>query len=96
MDSRITVNQAKLKQRKRQEMVVSRFQAKAALENVGLLEQVQQFMNDPETPLITRLAWEDAMEFRRLSPTIVALSNEFGLTEEELDNLFEMAKTIEA
>jgi len=41
-------------------------------------------------------AWTDAQEFRRMSPTILALSDQLNLTEPEVDDLFRQAATIEA
>lgn len=93
---KITINQDKVKLLKRQSMVVSRFQAKAALAGAGLLPQVETLMADESTPIVARLAWQDALEFRRLSPTILAMGAALGLTEQQLDDLFEAAKDIEA
>ena len=76
--------------------VVSRFQARAALAGAGMLATVQAMMDDPATPEITRLAWEDAIEFRRMSPTVLGMAVGLGLTDAELDGLFDVAKGIEA
>lgn len=76
--------------------VVSRFQARAVLHLAGLLEQVELIMADPETDMLAKLAWQDAQEFRRDSPTLLALSATLGLTDAQLDDLFIQAATIEA
>lgn len=68
--------------------VVSRFQARAALHLAGLLEQVEALMAAPETDALWRLAWADAIEFRRDSPTLVAMAAALNLTDEQLDQLF--------
>jgi hypothetical protein len=94
--SKITINQTKLNLIKRQQMVVSRFQAKAALAQAGLLDSVEALMADTSTPIVARLAWQDALEFRRLSPTIQTMGHALGLTDAQMDQLFEVAKTIEA
>ena len=94
--SKITVNQDKVKLIQRQGMVVSRFQAKAALAQAGLLDSVETLIKNAETPLVARLAWQDAQEFRRLSPTIETIGHALGLTDAQMDQLFETAKTIEA
>jgi len=75
---------------------VSRFQAKAALANAGLLSQVETIMADPSTPAMYKLAWSDAQEFLRTSPTIAALSGLLSLTSAQLDQLFIAAATITA
>lgn len=76
--------------------VVSRFQARAALHLAGLLDQVEQIMADPQTPVLSRLAWQDAQEFRRSSPTLLALADQLGLSAEALDQLFITASEIQA
>lgn len=75
---------------------VSRFQARAALLQAGLYSQVQEYMNRADTPQITILAWNDAQEFRRDSPTVAALAGLLSLTDSQLDALFLQASQIEA
>lgn len=83
-------------EQQREAMVVSRFQAKAALSNAGMLATVQALMDDPSTPEVYRLAWQDALEFRRLSPTLTAMNAVLGLTDEQIDDLFVAAASITA
>ena len=79
--------------------VVSRFQAKAALLQMGLLDQVENLMAGMDA--MTRLAWTEAVEFRRSSPLLNSLApyltwpDETALTEPDLDDLFNLAQTIE-
>lgn len=75
---------------------VSRFQARAALHQAGLLAQVQSIMEDPDTDPMTVIAWQDATEFRRESPTVVALADSLGLDDTALNDLFINAARIEA
>lgn len=75
---------------------VSRFQARAALHLAGLLKQVEAVIADPSTPVLAKLAWQDAQEFKRTSPTIAAMSAALGLTEQQLDDLFTTAAGIDA
>lgn len=76
--------------------IVSRFQARAALHLAGLLETVEAMMAAPETPALAKLAWADAQEFKRNSPTVLSLSASLGLTEAQLDDLFTTAAGIDA
>jgi hypothetical protein len=78
----------------RARMVVSRFQAKAALLQAGLLDQVSAALADADP--VAQLAWAEAVEFRRMSPTILGLAATIGLTDEQLDDLFRAAAEIEA
>ena len=80
----------------RSQMVVSRFQARAALHNAGLLAGVQTHMDTVETDEIVKLAWTDAAEFRRLAPTVAAIATAMSLTDLEVDNLFTAAALITA
>jgi 2-hydroxychromene-2-carboxylate isomerase len=75
---------------------VSRFQARAALHNAGLLPQVEALMGSEATPALARLAWQDAQEFRRDSPTVMAMAQALGLNEAALDDLFVAAAQIAA
>lgn len=74
--------------------VVSRFQAKAALLQADLLDEVETFINDSATPQITKLAWAEAIEFYRQSPTILSMATALSLTPQQLDELFTQAAAI--
>lgn len=80
----------------RARMIVSRFQGRAALMQADLLGQVEAIMEDPATDPLTIMAWHDASEFRRLSPTIGTIAGMLGLTDLQVDDLFRQAATIVA
>ena len=73
---------------------VSRFQAMAALHNEGLLDEAVEVVT--QAGGLIKLAWDNAIEFRRNSPAILNLALALGLDEEELDALFIVAAEIEA
>jgi hypothetical protein len=75
-------------------MVVSRFQARAAMHLAGLLTAVESVViaADP----LTQIAWADATEFRRTSPTIATIAAALNLTDAALDDLFRSAAQITA
>lgn len=73
---------------------VSRFQARAALHNAGLLTAVEAAVAAADP--FTQIAWADATEFRRDSPTIAALAVALGMTGAQLDDLFRAAALIVA
>jgi len=75
-------------------MVVSRFQAKAALMAAGHLPAVEAAISAADA--ITNLAWVEAVEMRRTSPMIAGLAGAIGLTDTDLDDLFRAAALIEA
>lgn len=86
--------QARHLQEKREGMVISRFQAKTILRQKELLPQVEELLNNPDVDPFLLDAWEEASEFRRISPTLTAVCQQLGLSEEEIDELFEEASQI--
>jgi hypothetical protein len=74
-------------------MVASRFQVRAALLLAGLLDQVEAAVAQADP--LTRMAWAEAVEFRRNSPTIARLAEGLGLDAKTLDDLFAAALQIE-
>lgn len=75
---------------------VTRFQARAALHLSGRLSTVESVMANEQTPMLTRLAWADALTFKRHSPALTGMAQMFGWSDAELDDLFRLAQTIEA
>lgn len=75
---------------------VSRFQARAALYQAGNLEEVEAIMAQPATPMLTKLAWQDAQTFERSSATVAALAGALALSDADLDALFFAAAAITA
>ena len=69
-------------------MAVTRFQAKAAMYNAGILDTVEAHFADPATGKIDKIAWDDAIDFYRLSPLVVSVGGLLGLTDAQLDQLF--------
>lgn len=75
---------------------VSRFQAIAALYNGNYLTTVENYFADANTPIIQKLAWQNAQAFERQSPTVKALQTLLALTDEQVDQLFITAAAIVA
>ena len=73
---------------------VTPFQAKAALLGAGLLPAVEAAIAAASP--IAQLAWSDATEFTRDSPTINSLAAQLGLSSAQVDALFVAAAAIEA
>lgn len=74
---------------------VTRFQALAALHRFGLLEQVETMMAQGSTDTLTKLAWQNALEFKRTSPMVLNLAQAIGLSDTQLDELFIAAGGVE-
>lgn len=76
---------------------VSRFQARMALHHFGMFEEAESFCTSEAAPLEVKEAWVSAQEFRRNSPTILSLKDSpLALTDEQLDEMFSFAGTVEA
>ena len=74
-------------------MKVSRLQAKIAMMQAGVLPAVEAAVAAADPAV--QMAWADAIEFRRFSPTILALSAQIGLTDTQLDDLFRAAALVD-
>ena len=75
---------------------VSRFQARAALHLAGYLSAVETLMTNEATPVLARLAWQDALTFERYSPTVLGMAQALGLDEAAIDQMFITAAQITA
>jgi hypothetical protein len=72
---------------------VSTFQAKAALAIVGLYDAVDAYMKLDTTDRLTKLKWEYST-FKRDDPSVLAIGQALGITDSQMDELFELARTI--
>lgn len=77
-------------------MRVTAFQAHAVIHRHGLYSAVEAILANPETDFETKLAWEKAQHFSRLSPAVLDIAAQLGLTDIELDAMFAEAALIEA
>ena len=72
--------------------VLTRKQAKSILFIKGLLSHVQPAISaipDPFQKGMAQIAWDDATEFKRNDPILMALSGMLGLSDTQLDELFQ-------
>jgi len=72
---------------------VTAYQAKIQLSRAGLYDSVVTTVNTSDNPEL-KIAWEMASVFERNSPFILALQPELGLTDEQVDDLFQQASQI--
>jgi hypothetical protein len=70
------------------ELSIDPVQARMALEEMGLLSDVEALVAHPETPAAIRHAWEFTLKFTRRSPSILAAAQLLGWSEEQLDLIF--------
>jgi DNA-binding XRE family transcriptional regulator len=72
---------------------VTAYQAKIQLSRAGLYDTVVTTVNTSDNPEL-KIAWEVATTFERNSPFILALQPELGLTDAQVDDLFQQASQI--
>ena len=75
---------------------VTRFQALATLSAAGHLPAIRTHIATLDQDNITRLAWENAADWERTSPTLAALATMLGLTDADVDDLFVAAAQVSA
>ena len=75
---------------------VTRFQALAVLAAGGYLDTVRTYINTLDQNNVQRLAWENAADWERRSPTLNALATMLGLTDAQVDDLFVAAAQVSA
>ena len=72
---------------------VTAYQAKIQLSRAGLYDSVVTTVNTSDNPEL-KIAWEVATSFERNSPFILSLQPELGLTDAQVDDLFQQASLI--
>lgn len=75
---------------------VTRFQALAILAAGGYLDTVRTYIATLDQNNVQRLAWENAADWERTSPTLNALAQMLGLTDAQVDDLFIAAAQVSA
>lgn len=73
---------------------VTMYQARAALIQAGLFQQVDTDIQSLGSSSLEYQAWEYATNFYRNSPFIVSLGTQLGLTSDQIDQLFIAANNI--
>ena len=72
------------------------FQGKAALFQAGLLDDVEALIANAATDTLTKLAWANAVEWKRNSPMITSLATALNMADTQVDDLFKAASQIVA
>ena len=70
------------------------FQGCAALMQAGLLDEVEAYFADPSTDPFEKLAWKSITVMNRYSEMTMKVGSMFGLTSDQIDDLFCFAATI--
>lgn len=75
---------------------VTRFQALAVLAAGGYLPTIRTYIATLDQNNVQRLAWENAADWERTSPTLNALAAMLGLSDAQVDDLFIAAAQVSA
>ena len=78
----------------RQAASCSPFQGRLALANAGLLSTVETVIAASDEK--TRVAWEYALVWERMSPMIIGLMSALNINDADADDLFKSAQSIKA
>lgn len=76
--------------------VVTKKQARLALQHAGLLSQVQPLINALAEPAktLTQIEWDDSDTYERNNPYLISLGTALGLTSYQIDTLFITASSL--
>lgn len=66
---------------------ITNYQGKVTLDYYRLYDEVEAYMNHPDTPRAAKLAWATGA-FERQGTMVLAMAAMLGLTEEQVDNMF--------
>lgn len=80
-------------QAKREQMEASRWRLMSVLEEMGMLDTVNQAVS--QMPKTFQIAWNNANSITRLGKGMQMVQSELGLSDEQIDQIFEQAKQIE-
>jgi hypothetical protein len=75
---------------------VTRFQALATLAASGWLDTIHVYIDALPRNNVQRLAFENATDWERTSPTVNALAQMLGLSDAQVDDLFIAASQVSA
>ena len=92
VDAQIAAYEAQKLAERRSRMVCTARQARLALSSVSLLATVEGAISQASD--VARIEWEYASTVERLSPLITELQPVLGLTDAQLDDLFDLAITL--
>lgn len=82
-------------QREREAMVLTRYQARAALHDAGLLDDVDTLMADANTSAEIKIMWEHKERIRRTHSATIQMATALGWTADQLDDLFRAGMQID-
>lgn len=71
---------------------VSARQMKLALYATGKIDAIEGFVSSQDKAV--QISWQSATEFRRDDPMLKAMALEFGMTDEQADDLFRLAASM--
>jgi len=77
-----------------EDIEVAPAQARLALAELGVYDDVLGLMADPSTPKAVKIKWEFTLSFMRNDPSVILMAKILKWDKKFLDELFEFAQTI--
>lgn len=77
-----------------EDIEVSPYQARTALDAMGVYDTVLALMAHKDTPRAIKIKWEFTLSFRRNDDAVIMMAVLLKWTKQFLDELFALAKTI--
>ena len=72
----------------RQGATLTRMAFMLALEDAGLYDQVEAAVNSGQLEKRSKIMWDNASQFERMHPDLVAIATALGYTDQQMDNIF--------
>ena len=79
-------------QQYRESLECGPLQIRRALRSAGYKQDVQNWLATADEDTVED--WQVATVFKRLDPMVLAVQSDLGLTDEEVDSLFELGRTL--
>lgn len=76
--------------------VITAYQAEVVLAEAGMFDSVKELIDHPDTPARIKIAWQRGLDIRRDNAMVALIIQNLGLTEEDVDQLFISAQSIQA
>ena len=72
----------------RQGATLTRMAFMLALEDASLYDQVEAAVNSGQLEKRSKIMWDNASQFERMHPDLVAIATALGYTDQQMDDIF--------
>lgn len=75
---------------------ITAYQALVVLDEEGLYPAIEALINHPDTPARIKFAWQRGLDIERNNPMVLFVIEKLGISEAQMDVLFEKALLVKA